>query len=557
MDGLRLRGMAHWGTAAAVAYLVGLAWTNVAAADEAFGSGQVTFSKHIAPILFEHCAACHRPGEIGPFSLLTYESARKRADFLASITADRRMPPWKPDPSVGNFRHERRLSDAQIELFSRWAEAGAPEGNPADLPKPPEFVDGWQLGEPDLIVKMPESFTVPAGGPDIYRCFPIPIPLEEDRMVRAVEFRPGNASVVHHSIMFLDANHAARELSGKDGQPGYESFGGPTIVPTGGLGAWVPGAMPQPLPDGLALYLAKGSDLVLHMHYHPTGKAETDQSTVGIYFAKEPTKRLISGIAILQTDLHIPPGRRHHHILAESEPLPADVYVMGLTPHMHNLGREIKVTAVDPSGQRKVPLLWIKDWDFNWQGAYQFARPMRLPKGSKIEVRAYYDNSKHNPKNPNHPPKEVSWGEQTSDEMCLVSVQVFTETMDDLRQVAQMPAHELAAGIEGGVPAAMRGEVAAAKPAAGKKSQQPNGDSPKVAASKPATKQADAEAGDGEMVKFPADGIEVPAQARPLFRQVDADGNGRVTRQEVDALPEAARQRVLKNLTFMQSNGGS
>ncbi|MCH7593260.1 MAG: protein kinase, partial [Chloroflexi bacterium] len=224
------------------------------------------------------------------------------------------------EPGIGKFRNERRLTDAEIELIGKWAAAGAPEGDSGDLPRPPEFTEGWQLGEPDLIVKMAEPFSIPAGGKDIYRCFVIPLEIEKDMMVSAVEFRPGNRRVVHHSIMFLDAAGAARKLAGKDGQPGYESFGGPGVAATGGLGAWVPGLMPRLLPDGLGRFVKQGSDLVLQVHYHPTGKPEKDQSSVGIYFCKKPVKRIVSGIAIVQPDLKIPAGRRYHSVRAESEP---------------------------------------------------------------------------------------------------------------------------------------------------------------------------------------------------------------------------------------------
>ncbi len=208
----------------------------------------ITFSKHIAGILWKNCAGCHRPGEIGPFSLLEYADASKRAAFIAEVTASRRMPPWKAEPGFGKFRDERRLTDREIEMLAQWAQNEAPEGDPSELPKRPEFSDGWQLGKPDLELKMAKPFAVPADGPDIYRCFVIPIPLDKDKMVRAVEFRPGNHSLVHHAIMFLDASGAGRRKDAKDEEQGFESFGGPGIQPTGGLGAWTPGAMPASCP---------------------------------------------------------------------------------------------------------------------------------------------------------------------------------------------------------------------------------------------------------------------------------------------------------------------
>ncbi len=429
--------------------LAGIACASAPAEDV---DGPVTFCEHIAPILWEHCASCHRPGEVGLFPLLTYRDAAKRAKFLAEITHVRRMPPWKPEPGFGHFKDVRRLSEDQIDLFARWLEADTPRGDPAKLPERPEFAEGWQLGEPDLVVKMSQPFDVPAGGRDVYRCFVIPLGLEQDRMVSAVEFRPGNRAVVHHSIMFLDATGEARKLDGRDGKPGYRSFGGAGVSPTGGLGAWLPGTVPRHLPEGFARYVRKDSDLVLQVHYHPTGKPECDQSQVGIHFAKPPVEKIITGIAITQPKLVLPAGDPHCVVRASTRPLPVDVNVLGVSPHMHYLGREFKVAARLPDGQGFVPLIWIKDWDVNWQGSYELAEPVRLPKGTVICVQAIYDNSENNPQNPNHPPKEVRWGEQVDDEMCLCGVQIFTDEREDLAAIAEMPGFELAAGLEGGVP---------------------------------------------------------------------------------------------------------
>jgi hypothetical protein len=270
-------------------------------------------------------------------------------------------------------------------------------------------------------------------------------------MVSAVEFRPGNRSVVHHSIMFLDSNGAARKLDGQDGQPGYRSYGGAGVKATGGLGAWLPGTLPRPLPDGMAKYIKSGSDLVLQVHYHPSGKAETDQSSVGIYFAKQPTHNIVTGIAVTQPLLRLPAGKARCDVRTRCEPLPVDVNVLGISPHMHDLGREFNVMAHLPGGKH-LPLISIKDWDFNWQGTYQFAEPVRLPKGTVICLHAVYDNSTGNPKNPHQPPREVTWGEQASDEMCLCGIQVYTDDPADLAAIAKMAGYELAVGLEGGIP---------------------------------------------------------------------------------------------------------
>jgi hypothetical protein len=397
----------------------------------------VTFNKDVAPILFKHCASCHRPGEIGPFPLLTYRDAVKRSDFLKEITAERRMPPWKAEPGIGTFHDERRLSDAEIKTIAAWVDGGTKEGDAKDLPPTPKFPDGWQLGKPDLVLTAAADFTVPAAGRDIYRCFVLPSGLTEDKTVAAVEFRPGNRRVVHHALFFLDDTGAGRKKAGDSADRAWTVSGGGLggIIPTGSLGGWAPGAMPRLLPDGTGLYLRKHSDLILQIHYHPTGKEEKDRSTVGIYFTKKPAEKLVSGIPLVNRRLVIPAGAERHKVTAEFT-VPVDVQVVGIAPHMHLLGKEMKVVAVKPDG-KKEPLIWIKDWDFNWQGAYRFDRPVKLPKGTKLELEAVYDNSSKNPRNPSSPPKLVHWGEQTTDEMCLCGVQVVTDTVADRRTLMQ------------------------------------------------------------------------------------------------------------------------
>ena len=369
------------------------------------------------------------------------------------------MPPWKPEAGFGSFHDERRLSQDEIRTIAAWSEAGAPEGNTKDLPQPPKFAEGWQLGTPDVVLKMDGPFSVPASGEDVYRCFVIPIPISTDKTVAAVEFRPGNRKVVHHALLYLDSTGAARKKDAAEAGPGYLSFGGPGILPTGGLGGWAPGALPRFLPDGVGKMLRKGSDLVLQIHYHPDGKPETDESAVGIYFTKKPAKQIAAGVVVRSRDLNIPAGEKRYHVSAASEPLPAAVEVIGITPHMHYIGKEMKVTAEEPGG-KTVPLIWIKDWDFNWQGQYQYQKPLTLPKGSVIKLEAYYDNSAENPRNPTKPPKRVTWGEQTTNEMCLLGVQVITKTPEDLRKIATMRGNQLAAAIVGGDAGAGGGRAA-------------------------------------------------------------------------------------------------
>jgi mono/diheme cytochrome c family protein len=481
----------------------------------------VTYTRHIAPLLWKNCAGCHRPGEVGPFSLLTYQDAAKRADFLASITAERRMPPWKAAPDFGKFHGERRLADDEIALLAAWAAAGAPVGNAADLPTPPQFVEGWTLGQPDLVLEMAEPFTVPADGRDVYRCFVIPIPLDESKTVAAVEFRPGNRRVVHHALLFLDANGAARKKDEAEAGPGYNSFGGPGILPTGGLGGWAPGSMPRRLPEGTGGFLRRGSDLVMQLHYHPSGKAETDRSSVGIYFTKEPATKLIGGLAVRSRSLNIPAGEQRHQVTAESEPLPVPVNVLSVAPHMHLLGRQMKVTAKTPTGEL-VPLVWIPDWDFNWQGGYAFVEPVRLPAGSVVQLEAEYDNSADNPNNPSTPPKSVRWGEQTTDEMCLLGVQVTTDSLADLRQVVRLNSARLGGALVGGLDASDLD---------GLEGKRGRGDVERD--------RADA------LIDFVlSTGFDLPASAPERMKAYDTDNDGRISKAEFEAIPSFIQQVI-------------
>lgn len=466
-----------------------------------------TYTKDVAPILHKHCVACHRPGEIAPFSLLTYKDAAKRADFLADIVASRRMPPWHAEPGFGKFHGERRLSDAEIATIKQWAEADAPQGDPKDLPTLPPLPTGdWKLGKPDLILKMPKPFTLPATGRDILQCFVLPIPIDSDKFVAAIDFHPGNRRVVHHVIFFLDANGQGRRKAGESGS--YRSFGGPGILPTGGLGAWVPGANIRPYPDGIATFLRKGSDMVMQIHYHPSGKEETDQSEVGIYFAKKPVEKIVAGIGLRKGSLYIPAGEKNYRVSTQSAPLPVDVEALSIAPHMHYIGREMKVVAQLPD-KSEVPLIWIKDWDFNWQGKYYFETPVKLPKGTVLKMEACYDNSEDNPQNPSKPPKPVRWGEQTTDEMCLCGLQVVTETREDMVKIARMPGGRLGTLLGGGVtPSDLARLDKSGTPAK------------------------------------PGEGIAIPERFKKLLDRYDTNKDGKLSDAEIDAMPALLRDRV-------------
>ena len=399
--------------AAIVATLSGAA---VQAADQ---QPTVTFNKDIAPILFQNCASCHRTGEVGPFSLLTYQDAKRRATQLAEVTESRQMPPWLPSAGHGEFAGERRLTGEQVKTIKVWADAGSPEGDPKDLPPAPKFTEGWALGEPDMIVKMPEKYTLKSEGKDVFRVFPIPLNLTEDKYVTAVDFRPTNRKIVHHALFFLDTSGEARKRDAADPEPGYSQAGGIGFVPTGGLGGWAPGVTPRYLPDGVARIIRKGSDLVVQVHFHPSGKEESEQATVGLYFAKKTPDRLALSIpkSFVRKQLDIAPGTKNF-TMTDSFVLPTEFNVAGIFPHAHLLCKEMKVDATLPDG-KQIPLLWIKDWDWNWQDEFLYAQNVKLPAGTKIDQKYVFDNSTDNIHNPNNPPKRVIWGEQTADEMAI------------------------------------------------------------------------------------------------------------------------------------------
>lgn len=386
-----------------------------------------TYAHDVAPILNANCVSCHRTGEIGPMALGTYTQAKQFAANIAGVTTARQMPPWKPVGMNGAFHGERKLSETQIKTLAAWANGGMPSGNLKQLAPAPQFASGWKLGKPDLVLTMPESFSVPASGSDIYRCFVIPTNLAADKQVVAVEYRVGNTRVAHHCLGYLDTSGAARKKDAADAGEGYTSFGGPGFLPTGEIGGWAPGNLPQFLPEGMGKPLAAGSDLVLQMHYHPTGKPEEDRTSVGVYFARKPVTHRVYTLPILAR-LDIPAGKPDYQT-SRTFNLPIDAQVISVTPHMHLLGKTFSMTATLPGGSTR-PLIDIEDWDFNWQDTYTYQKPLILPKGTTVTLNATYDNSASNPRNPSSPPKTVGWGEQTTDEMCIGFISFVTDDKD-------------------------------------------------------------------------------------------------------------------------------
>jgi len=396
----------------------------------------ITYTRDVAPIVFARCMNCHRDGQVAPFSLTNFQQTAKRAKQLARVTKERLMPPWMPSGAHEPFVGERWLTERELSVFQDWVANGAPEGNPADLPPTPRFADGWRLGQPDLVVKMTEPFSVRADGADILQNFVIPIPVTEDKLVAAIEFHPGNAKVVHHAVLFLDDKGAARKLDAATPEPGYENFGGPGFLPSGALGGWSVGNTARRLPGGMGRFLKKGSDLVVQMHYHPTGRVETDQSEIGIYFVgkpvaeslKEPAK-LVGSIWMANYEMDIPAGIADYR-RKMTYTLPRDIIMVGVVPHMHLLGKSMTVTATQLDGTRQT-LIEVPQWNYNWQDEYYYDRPFKLPAGTRLEVEACFDNSTNNPSNPSSPPRHVTWGDGTLNEMLYCFFLISSEKTED------------------------------------------------------------------------------------------------------------------------------
>jgi len=393
------------------------------AAQNTRAGAPATFNHDVAPIIYRNCSPCHRPGEAAPFSLLSYQDVAKKAKMIAKVTGSHIMPPWKAEPASYAYRDERRLTADEIALIQAWVKDGMTEGNAAEKPEPPKFASGWMLGEPDLVVEMPAAYHVPAEGPDIYRNIAIALGLSDDKWVTAIDMRPSARAVVHHVLYFADPNGRAHQKPPQGGEPGFSGMraGGASIP----LGGWALGAQPHFFPEGLALHLPKGSDLVIQYHFHPTGKPETEKSLIGLYFAKQAPQRTLTRVQMppsysLFSGLDIPAGQKDF-VIRDSYTLPVAADGIGVGAHAHYLGKNLKMTATLPDGQVKT-LLLIKDWDFAWQDRYYFQQPVALPSGTRLDTEIHWDNSAENPHNPSNPPVRVAWGEESKDEMGSITL---------------------------------------------------------------------------------------------------------------------------------------
>jgi tetratricopeptide (TPR) repeat protein/mono/diheme cytochrome c family protein len=420
---------------ATAAVFVLAAAPSLAVSGPATVAAPVTFSRDIAPIVFAHCAACHRPGDIGPFSLLSYSEARQHARQIADLTEKRVMPPWKPAHGQYAFVGDRSLSDAQIRTIQDWVAQGAPEGNTADLPPTPTWTTGWQLGAPDVIAAMQTPYVLQASGTDVFRTFVIPIPTSTARYVSAIEFHPGNARAVHHANLGVDRTGSSRRLDALDPEPGYVGGMVPDAAyPPGYMLGWTPGQRPRPSPEGMPWRLEPGSDLIVQLHMQPTGKPEDVQVSAAFYFTDDPPARIPVGLRLGSETIDIEPGDAHY-IVADSYVLPVDAELLAVQPHAHNLGRQMRASATLPD-TTVLPLIQIDDWDFRWQDVYRYEHAIALPRGTRISMEYTYDNSSNNPRNSSQPPKRVMWGQNTSDEMGDLWLQLVPAHNDELAALA-------------------------------------------------------------------------------------------------------------------------
>jgi Flp pilus assembly protein TadD/mono/diheme cytochrome c family protein len=389
----------------------------------------VTFNRQIAPILYKNCTTCHHPGGGGPFSLLTYEDARRRGSQIAQVTESRFMPPWLPEHGYGDFVDERRLSAEEIALIQKWVSTGMAHGDNSDAPPVPHYDDTWTLGKPDLILTVERSATLPASGSDIFLNFVLPYPLDQTHYIRAMEIRPGTPQVVHHANVLIDRTASWRRShpdNWHDGVPGMELMvdAGNTFDPDSHFLFWKPDTPALIEPPGMPWRLDPGNDLILNMHLKPSGKPETVAAQIGLYFtATPPTKQPMLLQLEHDSALDIPAGKSDFVVNDELK-LPVDVGILGIYPHAHYLGKDLQGYAILPNGQKKW-LIWIRNWDIDRQSVYRYREPVFLPKGTTIHMRYTYDNSRENVRNPNDPPIRVRAGNRSVDEMGHLWLQVL------------------------------------------------------------------------------------------------------------------------------------
>jgi Flp pilus assembly protein TadD/mono/diheme cytochrome c family protein len=400
----------------------------------------VTFSRQIAPILYKNCASCHHPGGSGPFSLLTYQDAARWGKVMENVTQSRYMPPWLPEPGYGDFADSRRLADSDVALIKQWVDAGMPQGDLVDTPKPPVFTSEWQLGPPDLILHSDSSMQVPRSGADLFRNFILPVPITETKYIRAMEIKPGSPQVVHHANVLIDRTEALRRGhpdDWKQGIPGMEITvpSGDSFDPDSHFLFWKPDSRALVEPESMPWRLDPGNDLILNMHLKPTGKPETVNATIGLYFAGKPATEHPMLLQLEHDDALDIPANDANFVIEDELKLPVDVDVLGVYPHAHYLGKTMEGYAILPAVNGKAGakkwIILIRDWDIDRQSVYRLAARLFLPKGSVIHMRYTYDNSSANVRNPNRPPIRVKAGNRSVDEMGHLWLQVLPRPSKD------------------------------------------------------------------------------------------------------------------------------
>ena len=378
-----------------------------------------TFHRDVEPILQANCQGCHRPGEPGPMALLTFDQVRPWAQAIKEAVLLKRMPPWAADPAFGKFSNEHSLESTQIDTLVAWVDAGAPQGNPSDAPAPVKRIEGWNIGEPDAVIAMPEPFAVPAEGTIEYYYLVLPTNFAEDKWVTAAEVRPGNREVVHHVIAFVRPKGSTwldEGVPGKVFLPEKDRKRDRDNEKRELLVGFAPGMEEGVWAEGYAKKFPAGADIVFQLHYTANGKATTDVTKVGLVFADEPPAKRVITMAAMNQKFAIPPGAAAHEVKSDWI-INEQVELVSLMPHMHLRGKDFRFEAVYPTGESET-LLNVPKYDFNWQFFYYLQEPKILPKGTRIDCTAHFDNSPNNPANP-APEEEVKWGDQSWEEMMI------------------------------------------------------------------------------------------------------------------------------------------
>jgi len=361
-----------------------------------------TFTRDVAPILYKNCVECHRPTMFAPMSLVTYQDARPYAKVMKQRVVARQMPPWNADPAIGHFKNDPRLTDQEVDTIARWADGGAPKGDDSDMPKMPSFAEGWTIGKPDAVFAMAEPFHIPANGAVEYQYIRIPVNLPEDHWIQAIEIKPGARAQVHHVIAYT--------------QPSGEPVSDGGVLGPTNIGGVTPNKPGMVFPEGVARLLRGKHDIVLQIHYTTNGKEALDRTEVGLIFAKQAPVKAAAGGLVINPRFVIPANDGNFEVRGQNL-LMADTVLTAMTPHMHVRGKDMTYIAHYPDG-REETLLSVPKYDFNWQITYELAEPKVLPKGTRLEVIAHFDNSANNKFNPD-PTQAVRWGDQTWEEMMI------------------------------------------------------------------------------------------------------------------------------------------